>query len=253
MTQGDESRDQFLGGRLTIAQPQKGYRAGVDPVFLAAATPAKAGESVLELGCGVGTAALCLAARVPGLQIAGLEIQPAYAALARRNAHENAIAMDVYEGDLIQPPAELRQRSFNHVIANPPYFLRAAGTGAENAGRETALGEGVPLRAWVDAALRRLAPRGRLTMIQRAERLPDLLAAFDNRAGAIEVLPLQPRIGRSVRLVLLRAVKSARTPFRLLPATILHEGAAHDGDRESYRPEIAQVLRNAAEFPWPGA
>jgi len=43
------TRDEFLGGRLGILQPKKGYRAGVDPVLLAASVPARAGQSVLEL------------------------------------------------------------------------------------------------------------------------------------------------------------------------------------------------------------
>ena len=44
------SVDDFLGGLVKIAQPLKGYRGGVDPVLLAASIPAKAGETVLELG-----------------------------------------------------------------------------------------------------------------------------------------------------------------------------------------------------------
>jgi len=83
------SYDQFLGGRLTVAQPKTGYRAGVDPVLLAASVPAGRGESVLELGCGVGVASLCLAARVPGLKITGVEIQPDAAILAAQNAQHN--------------------------------------------------------------------------------------------------------------------------------------------------------------------
>ena len=53
-TLGDLTCDDFLGGRLSIWQPRDGYRAGVDPVLLAASVPARAGQSVLELGCGTG-------------------------------------------------------------------------------------------------------------------------------------------------------------------------------------------------------
>ena len=39
----DFSIDEFLGGRLKIKQPLRGYRAGVDPVLLAASVmPMKA-------------------------------------------------------------------------------------------------------------------------------------------------------------------------------------------------------------------
>ena len=33
------TEDGFLGGRLRILQPEKGFRAGIDSVFLAAAIP----------------------------------------------------------------------------------------------------------------------------------------------------------------------------------------------------------------------
>jgi len=70
------TRDAFLGGKVMVRQPAQGYRAGVDAVFLAAACPALPGEQVLDLGCGVGTAALCLSARVPDLTVTGVERQP---------------------------------------------------------------------------------------------------------------------------------------------------------------------------------
>ena len=56
------TEDGFLGGRLRILQPDKGYRAGIDSVFLAASVPCGPGETALEAGIGTGVAALCLAA-----------------------------------------------------------------------------------------------------------------------------------------------------------------------------------------------
>lgn len=243
------SRDAFLGGRVHLWQPVRGYRAGVDPVILAAATPARAGQSVLELGCGAGAAVLCLGARVPGLRLTGLELQPDYAALARRNAAENGIALEVIEGDLAQMPATLRAQSFDHVIANPPYFDRAHSTPAPDAGRDTALGGDTPLAVWIDAATRRLAPKGQLTLIQRAERLPEILSALDSRMGGMVVQPLAPRAGRAAKLVLIGAVKGARGPFRLAPQMVLHEGSNHGQDGEDYTRTFSEILRNAAALP----
>ncbi len=252
MTEPGLTRDGFLGGRLSILQPKAGFRAGVDAVFLAAAVPARSGERVLELGCGVGTAALCLAVRVDGLALTGLECAPDYAALARRNAAENEIALDVVEGDLERMPAELRDRAFDHVIANPPYWRGNTRTQADDAGREAALAGDTPLAAWCDAGLRRLAPRGRLTMIQAAERLPDLLAGLDRRAGGITVHPLAPREGQAVTRVIVSAVKGSRAGFTLAAPTILHAGAVHLKDGESYTAQVQAVLRDGAPFPWAG-
>ena len=237
----DLTHDAFLCGKLHLWQPRKGYRAATDPVLLAAACPAQPGQSVLDLGCGVGAAALCLAARVPDLRLSGLELQPAYAALARRNAVENAIAFEVHEGNLADMPRPLRV-DFDHVIANPPYYPRG-GTPSPNAGRATALQIDTPLSAWVEAASRRLAPGGWLTLICGADGLPEVLAAMGSKLGSASILPLTPREGRPALRILLRARKTGRAAFRLLAPFVIHHGPAHDGDRESYTARANAVLR----------
>lgn len=242
----DLTSDLFLGGALVISQPKLGYRAGVDPVLLAASVPANQGESILELGCGVGVASLCLATRVQGVELSGVELQADYADLARRNAAANGLKMNMHCADLRHLPDGLLQQNFDHVIANPPYYLRSNGTAASNTGRETSLAENTPLLDWVDVATRRLKPKGYLTIIQDAERLPDLMAAIDGRLGAVKLLPLAARVGRPAHLVILQARKGARGAAQLLAPTIMHEGAAHDGDRESYTPQIRSILRNGA-------
>lgn len=240
------SDDKFLCGRLNLLQPLKGYRAATDPVLLAAACPASEGESVLDLGCGAGAAALCLGLRVPGLALSGLEVQPAYASLARRNAERNGIVVDVHEGDLRQMPAGLR-RDFDHVIANPPYYP-AGGSPSPIAARATAMQVVTPLADWVAAGSRRLRPGGWLTLICGAEGLPEVLAALSPKLGSTAVLPLTPREGRGALRVIVQARKGGRAPFRLLAPLVLHQGASHDGDRENYTPAANAVLREGASL-----
>lgn len=242
------SEDAFLGGRLSIKQPRQGYRAGVDPVFLASAVPAQSGQSVLELGLGVGVASLCLAARVPGLIQYGIEVQPDYAALARANAQANNIKLEVVKGDIASMPAELKAISFDHVMMNPPYYLRKDGTAAQDLGRETSLGEGLPLQDWITAGAKRLKPGGLLTIIQRADRLPEAINASTS-VGSISVRPLAPRQGRAATLVLLHVKKGGRAAFQLHAPLILHEGMRHEADGESYSPQVKSILREGGAFP----
>lgn len=240
------SDDKFLMGRLRLLQPVKGYRAATDPVLLAAACPAVAGQAVLDLGCGAGAAALCLAARVPGVVLAGLEVQPEYADLARRNAARNAVAMEVVAGDLAAMPRALR-RGFDHVIANPPYYA-AGGSPSPVAVRDKALRVETPIAEWVAAAGQRLHPGGWLTMIFATPCLPEALAALAPKMGSAVVLPLAPRAGREPPRVILRARKGGRAAFRLLAPFVIHEGAAHDGDRENYTAAANAVLRDGADL-----
>jgi tRNA1Val (adenine37-N6)-methyltransferase len=245
-TETDLSDDKFLCGRLRLLQPLKGYRAATDPVLLAAACPAEPGQSVLDLGCGAGAAVLCLGHRVPDLSLAGLELQPAYADLARRNAERNGIPLELHEGDLARMPRELR-RDFDHVIANPPYYP-AGGSPSPVAARARAMQVDTPLAAWVQAATRRLRPGGRLTLICGADGLPEVLGALAPKLGSAAVLPLAPREGKPALRVILQARKGGRAAFRLLAPFVIHQGPAHDGDRESYTPAANAVLRDGADL-----
>lgn len=245
-----ETHDAFLSGKLHLVQPKAGYRAGVDPVFLAAATSATSGQSVLELGCGAGAASLCLNARVPGLTFVGVELQAYYAGLAKRNAVSNGAQMQVVESDLRHLPTEIRSMQFDHVIANPPYYERDRTTAAEDAGRDVALAGDTPLFDWFDVAAKRLKPKGYLTMIQKANRLPDMLACVPNQLGSIRVKPLAPRVGRAAELVLLQARKNGRADFVLEAPLILHKGERHERDGESYCDEVLTILRKGGPLLW---
>ncbi|WP_377509129.1 tRNA1(Val) (adenine(37)-N6)-methyltransferase [Octadecabacter sp. R77987] len=240
------THDAFLGGRLTISQPADGFRAGVDAVLLAAAIPAKTGDHVLELGCGVGTALLCLGARVPGLDITGLELQPAYADLARWNVTSNGADAEIVTSNLSDMPADLRNRSFDHVMANPPYYRPGVGHASADKGRDTALRGETDLAVWVDVAIRRLRPRGCLTIIQRMDRLPDLLRAYDTRLGAITVRAFTPRHDRNAHLVIVQATKGARAPFRMAAPIVMHVDETDGSGRKKFTPELTAILRDGA-------
>jgi len=241
----DTTTDEFLGGRLVIRQPKTGYRAGVDPILLAASIPARSGESILELGCGVGVASLCLALRIEGVSVTGVEILPQIAQLARDNAQANGLAMQVLAGDIADMPTELRNLQFDHIMANPPYFDRRRGSVAPSVLKERSRGEQTPLSVWTQAAGSRVKPKGFVHFIFRTERLPELLQALPFSLGSVEVIPLIPRKKRSSDLMILSARKSGRAGFKLLPEILMHEGKSHQKDKADYTSLLTSVLRNA--------
>ena len=241
------TEDRLLGGRVVLRQPAAGYRAATDPVLLAAAVPARAGQSVLDLGCGTGAAALCLAARVPGAALLGLESAPLHARLALENAALNGAALEVIEGDVAAPPPALRRHQVDHAMMNPPWYPAGAAAASPVALRDAAHREGTAgLAVWVDTALARLRPGGTLTVIQRADRVPELIAALGARAGSVALRPLAARAGRPARRVILQAVKGGRGPFRLSWPLVMHAGDAHDGDRDDFTEAAQAILRAGA-------
>jgi tRNA1(Val) A37 N6-methylase TrmN6 len=231
------SQDEFLGGRVSLLQPAKGYRAAIDPVFLAAAVAASPGQRVLDVGAGVGTASLCLAARIAGLSVAGVERQPDLVGLARRNAEINGLGdrIDVMVGDLRQPPVRLAAGTFDHVMANPPHFEAGRGNRPPDAGKAAATVEDdVTFEDWLRFCLLMVRPKCSVTLIHRADRLDRVLTALDGRLGDIVVFPLWPGPAtaagpgeRPAKRVIFRGRKGVAGPLRLAPGLVLHgEGGA---------------------------
>lgn len=219
------TQDVILGGRVILIQPAEGYRVAVDPVLLAASVRAKAGETALDLGCGVGAAMLCLAARLDGVAVDGLEVQPELATLGRANILANGCEdrLRVFTGDLLDPPADLKPDGYNHVFANPPYMSGDHGHPPPNASKRTAHVEGeAELEDWVNAALKFCKTKGTVTFIHRADRLAELMSALEGRAGEITVFPLWPRDGEIASRVIVRARKGIKSPMQLMSGLTLH-------------------------------
>ena len=235
------TEDRFLDGAVIVRQMERGFRAGLDAVMLAAAVPAHAGEEVLELGAGAGTASLCLAHRVEGLRIAGVEIDAALAALANSNAEANGMAERVSftAADALALPANLR-RPFDHVFCNPP-FHGDDGEAPPDEARARALQDGGKLSAWIGAGLKRTASGGTFTLILRADRLGEAMASLPDRG--LTLFPLWPRTGEPAKRAILQVHRGVRAPLRVLPGLPLHEA---DG---RYTPQADAVLREGAALP----
>ena len=177
--ENDVTRDALLGGRVCLFQPRHGYRVAIDPVFLAAAVPVVRGDRVLDVGCGVGAASLCVAFREPGCRISAIEANRDLVRLLVENIAANGMTgrIDGMVGDLIRPPSRLAPGSFHHVMMNPPYLEEGQASASPHAGKAMANMEGTAkLGDWVRFALMMVRQGGSVTIVHRADRLDALLA-----------------------------------------------------------------------------
>lgn len=228
-----------LNKRVALAQAPEGFRTSMDSVFLAAACPAKPGQRVLDLGCGVGSAGLCVLRRVENVNLTGIDIQPEVVTLAEENATRNAVAaqtrftcMDIrdFEGE-----------TFDHVICNPPFMEAGEHTPSPLPGKATAMGFGeddMDLKDWVDCAFRNIQGTGSITIIHRADMLDDIILALGKRFGDTEAIPLWPKAGREAKRVIVRSRKHRKGGMKILPGLVLHH---EDG---SPTEQAEAVLRN---------
>jgi tRNA1(Val) A37 N6-methylase TrmN6 len=233
--------DAFLGGKLSILQPEKGFRAGQDSVLLGAAV-SSASRRLLDLGAGAGVAALVAMAHNPSLS----------AVLAERNLEMAAFASaNVLELDATVPGKErvsagLDHDHFTSVIANPPFFADAEGTHAPQASRAQARHmQADTLALWVRTAASAAGRDGEIIFIHRAEALPSLLAAFASRFGEIAILPIAARPGEKATRVLIKARRNSRAPLQLLAPFVLHHGNGN-----GFQPEAEAIFRGEALLDW---
>jgi tRNA1(Val) A37 N6-methylase TrmN6 len=245
----DITEDAFLGGQLLLKQKRSGHRAGHDAILLAAATEARAGDRVVDLGAGIGAAGLALARRVAGISLSLVEIDPELAELARANAAANGIAAEAIVLDVTADAQAfavhgLAPDSADHVLMNPPFNDPARHRGSPDQARHIAhVATDETLDAWVHAARRILRSNGVLTLIWRADGLAEVLAALSRGFGSLSILPVHGEAGRPAIRVLVRAVKGGRAPTRLLPGLVLND--------ESRVPknEVRNILEGRAVLP----
>ncbi|MFK4727494.1 tRNA1(Val) A37 N6-methylase TrmN6 [Bradyrhizobium niftali] len=249
MIEADITEDAFLGGQLRLKQKRSGHRAGHDAILLAAATEAQAGDRVVDLGAGIGTAGLALARRVAGIRLSLVEIDPELAELARANAAANAIAADTIVLDVTADAQAflahgLVPDSVDRVLMNPPFNDPVRHRGSPDQARHTAhVATEETLHAWVHAARRILRSNGVLTLIWRADGIAEVLAALSRGFGSLSILPVHGEVGRPAIRVLVRAIKGGKAPTRLLPGLMLNE------ESNVPKKEVRDILEGRAVLP----
>ena len=232
------TEDRLLGGRVRLLQPRRGYRVAVDAVLLAAAVEATPAARVLDLGAGVAAVGLCLAARVAGCRVLGIELQTALVELAERNAALNGL------GDRVRtivhdlawdlPPG---LGPFDVVATNPPYLPASVADPSPDRSKALATVESsAGLARWLAVAGNAARPDGSLVMIHRADREAEIAGHLAGLGwGDVTVKRLPP-----AARVLVRARRHHGLLHRASPPLVLH------GPAVGYTEEAEAVLRHAA-------
>lgn len=236
-------QDAALRGKLTLWQPDQGYRYAVDALLLADFAQGADVDwqgRIVDLGAGCGVVGLVLAAQLPGTQVTLVELQARLAQLCRVNAADNGYTdrVRVVEADLRRLKGLLEGASVERVVSNPPF--RPAGTGRQSPDAEKAIATmelEVTLPGLAACAARLLKPRGRFTVIYPAERAVEVCDAMSHHGlRPVRLRPVYPMAGRPARRVLVQGRKGVSDPLVLDSPLVLHEGP------DVYTAEAARIL-----------
>lgn len=236
-----------LNQSLTLHQAPEGFRTSMDSIMLGAACPASDGQSILDLGCGVGSAGLCVLKRVDGATLTGIEIQPDHIDIADKNAKANDMSERAAFicADIRAYPLE-NIGTFDHVICNPPYKEAGAHRQSPSASKARAMGhleDDISLQSWVSCAWHHIKGQGSLSIIHEAGQIDAIIHALysengGRRFGSVEIIPLYPKAGILAKRVIIRAYKHKKSPAIIHHGIIMHE---EDG---SYTKEADDILRD---------
>lgn len=249
MAEPDVTEDVLLGGRIRIRQLARGYRVNVDTLLLAATLPSArvGGSRVVEPCCGAAAALLAVAVgytRPDPIEFVGIERDPRYAQLAQENVALNGQSrrVTIVEADALDPHADYG--AFDHIFFNPPYDDAAEGRPPAEGKRGAYIADR-PVGDWIKVWSNRMTSRADMTMIHRAHRLGEILAALEGRLGGVEVFPIRPSATKKARRIIVRAYKGSRAPLKLFAGLDLHPD---DGSKDKYTPEADAILRGEAHI-----
>lgn len=242
MSGQDFSIDAFHRGRFFLAQPrERGHRAGMDAMMLAAAVPSTFAGRIADFGAGAGAAGLAVASRCAAASVVLVERAPEMAAFARRSLAlpENAaiaqrvsvLAADVTLTGKRRVAAGLADGSFDFVVMNPPFNAHHDRATPDELKREAHVMDADLFAAWIRSAAAVVRPRGGLAAIARPTSLRAMLDAMEGRFGKAEIVAVHPRAGEAAIRIIVRALRASRAPLSIRPPLVLHD----DGDLFSAR------------------
>jgi len=199
-------------GPYVLEQPQGVFPLGGDTLALGRFATVRPRWRVCDLGTGSGALLLLLAARSPGLELTGVEIDPLAARAAEENLARNGLKGTILCADLRRAPLPAGQ--FDLAVANPPYFPLGSGAsgGPERCEERCTLDD-------VCAAAKRLVRSGgRFALVHRPERLVDLLTSLRTHGlepKRLKLLSVSPDLPPSA--VLVETVRQGRPGLEILP------------------------------------
>lgn len=239
ISQIETSLNTLHNGAVKVLQPINGYRAGLDPVLLSAFALCDKGDLVLDVGCGVGTASLCLADRQKEAIIEGIELQSDLVTIGNENIILNKYhdRMMFVTGEIMNCPRVIKDKNYDAIITNPPYQKKNASTTAEHPIKYTANAETTAvLMDWINFCAKRLRPRGKFTMIHRADRIHEIIQHMSRKFGDIQIIPIWPHANQTANRVIIKAIKGAQGKAILHPGLIVHQA------NEDYTKEALKII-----------
>lgn len=159
--------------RFSLEHERSTLKIGTDAVLLAALTQAETAKSVLDIGCGCGVVAFCLAQQLADNQIVpnivGIDVDADSIAEARGNAERfSLLPQESFRFEQISLQDFAKQPdsgSFDLIVSNPPYFHNDLKPQSRSKLQSKHGDDQLTFQELVDGVDKLLSPDGRFALI----------------------------------------------------------------------------------------
>jgi len=223
----DETLDDLILGGLKLIQSRRGYRFSLDAVLLAYFSDVKKVRTAVDLGTGNGVIPLLLSHRSPCVNLIGIEIQDSMVERARRGIKYNKLEnrIKIMQEDIKNIDRNSLEGIADLVVSNPPFWKKGEGRVSINPEVAVARHEiHIEMGQIITAASHILQPEGKLCMVQRADRLPEIMKLFEqNRLVVKRLRMVHSYIDREAKLILIEGQKTGTGGFVVFSPLIIYE------------------------------
>lgn len=223
-----ERLDDLNRNGYKIIQNPEAFCFGMDAVLLSAFAKVKPGEVCVDLGTGTGVIPILMAARNEAAKhFTGLEIQDVSVDMAGRSVLFNGLAdrVNIQKGDIKEASGILGAGKFDVVTSNPPYMNDNHGLKNPSDIKAIARHEVLcTLEDVVREAAKLLKVNGRFYMVHRPHRLVEIFSVLTQyKLEPKRVRLVHPYINKEANMVLIEAIKGAKSMVKMLDPLIIYE------------------------------
>ena len=225
---------------LKIIQNKEGFCFGIDSVLISDyAKRIKKNSTIVDLGTGTGIISILLSKKQENLKIYGIEIQKDVAEMAERSVKLNRLedSIKIINDNLKNLENYFSMNSVDAIVTNPPYKKNNTGLKSDDYRNLVSRHEiECTLEDIINVSKKVLKDKGELYMINRAERLVDIIYLLrKNKIEPKEIRFVHSKENEPPTLVLIRAVKNAGEFLKIEKPLIIYDNEGN------YTEEILEI------------
>ena len=232
MINNGEKIHELLGyENIKIIQKDDVFSFSLDSMLLANFIDANKAQKIIDLGTGNAPLPLFLTLKTDA-KIYGIEIQEEPFDLAQRSVELNHLEnqITIIKDDLKGIYKKLGANTFDIVCSNPPYF-KVSDTSIINKNDTLTIARHevkANVNDIIEEASKLLVDGGKLYIIHRIERMPEIIKLLENKNFGIKRMQLiYPKEDGNAYMFIIESKKNKKTDLKIIKPLVVHNNGRY--------------------------